>query len=167
MKFLISACVIMTMLAVTSCDSVDKELVSSIQNDIKVMDGLSAPIAALGTSVNNLAQQVNAAPEGMKAENDPDFNDLVSLSEGLVQKQQSTLAEYNDLMAKLKSLVADYSAGKLKTEQVRAEYENLKTGMQGVSDLVGRMSAMTDQMQAQFAKMSADWNAKAEGHLNQ
>ncbi len=150
-------------LSIISCESVDKELVDKMQKDITEMGGLSATLTDLGRSIANLAAQMAAAPEEMKSGGNAGFIGMMEMSGAMVQKHEATQAEYNDLMNKLKTLAADYSAGKVSTEDARKEYETLKTGLQGISDLVQRIQERSGQMETNFAKMMADWNAKSEG----
>lgn len=162
MKNFVSIFAVVAAISFAACNSVDKELVGKMQNDLSEMEGMASTISDLGKNVNNLAEQISAAPEGMKTEENAEFKELMAMSTSVVQKHQATLAEYNDLMEKLKSLIEDYNAGKVKTEDVKKEYETIKNGFNGLSELAGRMNGLNEQMQAQFAKLSADWNAKAE-----
>jgi len=150
-------------LSIISCQSVDKELVDKMQKKVSEMEGLSATLTDMEKSMGNLAAQIVSAPEGMKTGDNPEFKNLLEMSGAMTQKLQATRAEYDDLMNKLKTLSTDYAAGKASTEDARKEYETLSTGLQGISDLVLRIQERATQMETNFAKMSADWNAKQEG----
>lgn len=150
-------------LSIISCQSVDKELVDKMQKKVSEMEGLSATLADMEKSMGNLAAQIVSAPEEMRTGDNPEFKNLLEMSGAMTQKLQATRAEYDDLMNKLKTLSTDYAAGKASTEDARKEYETLSTGLQGISDLVLRIQERATQMETNFAKMSADWNAKQEG----
>ncbi|MCB9306800.1 MAG: hypothetical protein H6565_09395 [Lewinellaceae bacterium] len=147
----------------SACNSVDKELVSKMQKDVDEMSGLSAAFEEMQQSTSNLAERVSNTPEEMKIDDATSFKDLNEMLAAMAQKQQATIAEYNDLMQKLKNLVAEYSAGKVKTEDAQKEYENLHNGLQGIADLSQRIRERSDQMETNFAKMTATWKAKTEG----
>lgn len=163
MKNLVFMLAAVAALSIISCQGVDKELVDKMQKEVSEMEGLSATITDMEKSMNNLAAQLLSAPEEMKTGDNPEFKNLLEMSGAMTQKLQATQAEYDDLMNKLKTLSADYAAGKASTEDARKEYETLNTGLQGISDLVQRIQERATQMETNFAKMSADWNAKQEG----
>ncbi|MBK7938479.1 MAG: hypothetical protein IPJ82_15970 [Lewinellaceae bacterium] len=158
--FLLAATMTLSMI---SCENIDKELAGKMQKDVSEMSGLAATFEDIGKSIANLDSQMQAAPEAMKAAGNPELNRLMEMIGAMTQKHQSTAAEYNDLMNKLKGLAADYSAGKIATVDAQKEYDTLKMGLQGVSDLTQRIQERATAMQTSYAKLTADWNAKQEG----
>lgn len=163
MKNLFFLFVSITLFATIGCKGVDKELVSKMQADAVKLDSLSAPLGDLGKKVENLYNLVNAAPESVKNSGDAQYGELLTTSSAMNQKVQATTAEYNDIVSKLKALVADYSAGKIKKEDVQKEYETISYAVKGLPDLVRRINEVADQSEAQYAKMSAGWKAEEEG----
>lgn len=163
MKHLVSIFTIAALLSVVACNEVDKELINKMQGDLAAMEGTAAVAEKASTTLANLATQMNAAPEAMKGEDNPEMKSLMEKSGMMSNKLQASMAEYNDLMGKLKTLVADYNAGKIKTEDAKKEYETLSEGLKGTSSMLTQMASAGDQIQAAFAKMTADWNAKMEG----
>jgi hypothetical protein len=162
MKNLFSLAALTFLLLAVACSGVDKELVGKMQNDLSTLEGLAPAFETLGKNIENLATQINAAPEAMKSESNTAYQELLTMNGRMSQKFQATAAEYNDLTGKLKGLVADYSAGKIKTEDAQKEYETLSVAVQGFSTLVGQMTQVGEQLQTDYAKMSATWNANAE-----
>ena len=149
------------MLAV-ACKGVDQELIGKLQADLSTMESMGPSFEKLGTGITNLSNQLNAVPESMKTETNPEYQNMLRLSNTMTQKYQATLAEQGDLTGKIKNLVADYTSGKITTEDAVKEYETLSTSVKGISEVMDRMSQKVDQIQAEFAKMSATLNAKAE-----
>ena len=162
MKNLVLMLVAVLSLAIVSCGGVDKELAGKMQKDMEEMNGTGATLEELGKNIANLTGQMNAAPEAMKSDGGSGLQPFLEMANTMIQKQQATLAEYNDLMSKLKTLSADYSASKIQTEQAAKEYETLKKGLQGISDVTGRIKERSVRMETNFAKMTADWNARHE-----
>lgn len=162
MKNLFSFCALSLLLLAVACKNVDKDLVGKMQNDLGTMEGLAPAFETLNKNIENFTGQLNAAPEAMKTESNTEYQNLVSMNTMIAQKLMATQAEYNDLLGRLKGLIADYSAGKIKTEDAQKEYEALSAAVQGYSTLVNQMTTVGDQLQADYAKMSATWNAKAE-----
>jgi hypothetical protein len=162
MKKLFSLSAAALLLLSVACESIDKALVSKMQEELAAMEGLSADAEKISTIITNVAAQINTAPESVKTGDDPMFKGISQKIGAMSERHQATLAEYNDLLGKLKSLSADYSAGKVKTEDAQKEFDTLSMGLKGVSAAFGDMGPTMDQIQMAFAKMSADWNAKAE-----
>lgn len=163
MKNLFSLFAFATLLAIAGCKNIDQELVGKMQTDVTTLEGLAAPMEELGKKLSNLNEVLNGAPESVKNGGSAEYAEMFNLSGAMYQKQQATMAEFADLQNKLKTLAADYSAGKIKTEDAKKEFETIDASVQGFGDLVKRMNEMADQMQTQYAKMSADWKAKEEG----
>lgn len=163
MKHLISVFTVAALLSAVACNKVDKDLINKMQSDLAAMEGTAIVAEKASTTLANLATQMNAAPEAMKSGDNPELKSLMEKSGMMSNKLQATMAEYNDLMSKLKTLVADYNAGKIKTEDAKKEYETLSEGLKGSSSMLNNMASASDQIQTAFAKMTADWNAKAEG----
>lgn len=162
MKNLCSLAALALLLLAASCKGVDKELVGKMQNDLSTSESLAPEFETLTKNIDNLTNQLNAAPEGLKSESNEEFQNMYNLNSAMAQKCQATIAEYNDLNGKLKDLIANYNAGKIKTEDAQKEYETLSIAVQGFSSLTTRMKEVGEQLQADYAKMSATWNAKTE-----
>ena len=162
MKKLFSLAAIAFLFLAVACTGIDKELVGKMQNDLSTMEGLAPAFETLSKNIENMTTQLNAAPEAMKSESNTEYQELLSKNNMISQKFQATSAEYNDLSAKLKGLVADYSAGKIKTEDAQKEFETLSAAVQGYSTLASQLTQIGEQMQTDYAKMSATWNANAE-----
>lgn len=161
MKNLFSLLVVAVLTAV-GCKSFDKELADTMRGDLNKLEAMAPAFETLNTTIGNISNQLNAAPESMKTEGNAEYQNLVRMSGNMTQKFQATIAEYNDLTGKFRTLVSDYSAGKIKTEEAKKEYETLLLAMQGYTDVLDRMNQRADAVQAELAKMSATWNAKAE-----
>ena len=158
--FALSALTVLTL--AVACKGVDKEMIGKMEADLSKMEGMAPAFEALNTSITNVANQLNAAPEAMKTQSNTEYQNMLRISNTMTQKYQATLAEQSDLTGKLKTLIADYTSGKIKTEDAMKEYQTLSTGIQGISEVMDRMNQRAERMQADFAKMSATWNAKAE-----
>ena len=165
MKNLFALSTLTILILAVACKNVDKEMVDKMEADLIKMEGLAPTFETLGASITNVTNQLNAAPDAMKTESDTAYQQMLDVSNALSQKCLATAAEQNDLTNKLKTLIADYSAGKIKTEDALKEYQMLSTAIQGISNLAVRMNERTEVLQADFAKMSANWNAKAEEAL--
>lgn len=153
----------MAALLAVSCKNIDQELVSKMQTDTTTLDGLSTPMEELGKKLSALSELLAAAPESVKNSDNPEYAEIFNLSGAMSQKHQAMTAEIADLQGKLKTLAADYSAGKIKTEDVKKEFETIAGSVQGLGDSVKRMNEMADELQTKYAKMSADWKSKEEG----
>ena len=162
MKNLFALSALAVLILAVACKGVDKELIGKMEADLSKMEGMAPAFEALNTSITNVVNQLNAAPEAMKTESNAEYQNMLRISNTMTQKYQATLAEQSDLTGKLKTLIADYTSGKIKTEDAQKEYQTLSTAIQGISDVMDRMNQRAERMQADFAKMSATWNAKAE-----
>lgn len=153
---------VLAALTVTGCKSFDKELADTMRADLNKLEAMAPSFESLNTTIANINNQLNAAPEAMKTEGNAEYQNLIRMSGRVTDKLQATIAEYNDLTGKFRTLVADYSAGKIKTEEATKEYGALLLAMQGYTEVLDNITQRTDAMQAELAKMSASWNAKAE-----
>ena len=153
---------VLVVLTVVGCKAFDKELADKMRADLDKLEGMAPAFETLNTNISNMNNQLGAVPEAMKTENNAEYQNLLRISDNMSQKYQASAAEYNDLAGKFKNLVADYTAGKIKTEDVKKEYEMLSLSIQGMADVLDRLNQRVDAMQAEYAKMSATWNAKAE-----
>ncbi|MBV6440345.1 MAG: hypothetical protein DYG98_13400 [Haliscomenobacteraceae bacterium CHB4] len=153
---------VLTALAVAGCKSFDKELADTMRADLNKLEAMAPAFETLNTTLGNISNQLNAAPEAMKTEGNVAYQNLTRMSGAMAQKFQATIAEYNDLTGKFRTLVADYSAGKIKTEEATKEYGALLLAMEGYTTVLDQMNQRADAMQAEMAKLSASWNAKAE-----
>lgn len=161
MKNLLSLALAVLVLAV-GCKSFDKELADKMSADLSKLEQLAPGFEKLGTDIGNIANLVNNVPEAMKTEDNAAYQNLLRMSTIMNQKYQASMAEYKDLTGKFQTLVANYSAGKLKTEDAQKEYETINQAVQGYADVLDRMNQRIEAMQTEYAKMSASWNAEAE-----
>ncbi len=145
-----------------SCGSVDQEMVKNMQNDLTTYEGYAASLEEAGKSVTTLASALATVPESIKKAPTPEFNELSIRTTGMSDKYTATQAEYNDMLNRLKTIIADYSAGKIKKEDAQKEYETIKASLDHLPGLIGRLKDRADQMQANFARQSATWNAEKE-----
>jgi len=150
------------LLFAVGCESTDQELVSQMQGGISTLEGLSVQLKELGPKLTNVTVRINDAPAEAKADPSGGYQETANLATSTMRKLLAVVSQYSDLQNKLNTLSTDYKAGKIKTEEAKKEYEVLQTGIQGLSETLAEMDATADQLQTQYAKMSADWNAKAE-----
>lgn len=165
MKNLFALSALAVLMLAVACNSVDKEMIAKMEADLSKMEGMAPAFESLNTSITNMANQLNAAPEAMKTQSNTEYQNMLRISNTMTQKYQATVAEHNDVTGKIRTLVADYASGKIKTEDAVKEYQTLSTAVQGISEVMDRMNQRAERMQADFAKMSATWNAKAEETL--
>lgn len=149
-------------LLLASCGNVDQELVKNMQNDLTTFEGYAGSLEEAGKGVANLANALAGVPESVKTSPSPEFSEIVTRSAAMTEKITATQAEYNDLVSRLKTLIDDYSAGKIKKEEAQKEYETIQASLKGLPDLITRIQNMAEQMQANFARQSATWNAEQE-----
>ena len=162
MKNLFVLSVMTVLMLAVACGGVNKELLGKLQTDLTQLEGLAPAYEAMGVNINNLTTQLNAVPEGMKTETNPEYQNMLRLNNTMTQKYQATMAEQSDLTNKFRTLIGDYTAGKIKTEDALKEYETLSAGVKGMVELLDRMNKKIDNIQTEYAKMSANMNAAAE-----
>lgn len=163
MKNLIPVFAVAVLLSALACKKVDKSLIDKMQGDLASLEEASVVAEKASTAVTNLVTQINTAPDAMKSSGNQEINTLIERGNMMPNKLQATVAEYNDLMGKLRTLVAEYNAGKINTEDAKKEYETLSQGLKGTTGLLNRIGAVAEESQTSLAKMTAEWNAKAEG----
>lgn len=162
MKNLFPVAVLAMLMLTVACKGVDKELVGKMEKDLSTLESLAPLFEKITKNQENLNTQLSAVPEAMKGESNSEYYNLFNMNTMIASKLQATKAEYDDLSLKLKTLTTDYSAGKVKTEDAVKEFETLSRSVEGFSTLLNQISTVGDQLQADYAKMSATWNAKTE-----
>lgn len=158
--FAVALCTVVVLLA--ACGGVDKDLIGKMQADVTKVEGLVPGYEALGVKIANITNQLNVVPDAVKTQNSGEYQNILRINGTMTQKYQATMAEMGDIKTKIQTLIGNYTAGSIKTEDAQKEYETLSTAVQGMADVLDRMNQRMERIETDYAKMSATWNAKAE-----
>jgi chromosome segregation ATPase len=149
---------------ISGCESINKDLVSQITAQTTQFSEAIPDIERTLTSISNLSTQLASAPEGLKK--DPTFGaeyaQITDKVSSLGMRSNAMKSQYEDLGNKLKTLAADYSTGKIKTEAVKTEFETISLGLKELTDGFQKNEATFGDVSTMFGKLMANYNAKAE-----
>jgi hypothetical protein len=155
MKHLSSILLIgLTTLFFTACKNVDSETVGKIQADITAFEGGNSALEAPAKALADLRSKAAGASATEQAFTQYQaFNNMLLSAEG---KIGATGTEYQETVTELKNLLADYEAGKIKTEEVKAKYETLTAELKAKKELFGRIERFIGGLGTEYETMLAD-----------
>jgi hypothetical protein len=152
------------LLIFTACDGLNKELLSQIEQKSSEYSQTMPDFENTLKGISALSTQLATTPEALKS--DPvlgaeygNINDKVS---ALGMRCNAMKSEFEDLNNKLKTLVGDYSSGKLKTAAVKTEFQTICTGMDELKTMYTKNSEGFGNVSAMYGKMMATYNSKLE-----
>jgi uncharacterized protein YukE len=149
-----------TLLLAAACNNIDKQFVGQMRESLLSTETAATGMEATGTALGEMNALLEAAPTEMKA--DSAFGEVQRKATAFAQKHQATMAEYGDLTARLNTLIADYSAGKIKSDAAHQEFEVLGGGLESMKKAFEDISSLSDDLQAEYGKMKAAWSAAQE-----
>ena len=133
MKIAIQFLALAILLVSTSCKSIDTEFLSKMQSDMASMEAVGETLNGFGSQLADLKNGVDALPEAVKTNADSGYGAIVEQLGGLITKQTAMSGMFGDLMGKFKSLVADYTAGKIKTDAAKTMLGELTSGFGSIN----------------------------------
>jgi len=145
LSLVLSAAVLLT---VACKNDVDKAVVEQVQADVTVLDSTMSSMSKVKTEASAVASRLNMAPMSIKATEK--FAALSERSGAINTKLTASMAQYNDSSDKLKSLSADYTAGKISKEDLQKEMQALAIDQKANEDLIARINTMTADMKTQY-----------------
>lgn len=149
-----------TLVLAAACNNVDKQFVGQMRESLLSTETAATGMEATGKALSEMNTLLEAAPAAMKA--DSAFGEVQRKAVAFTQKHQATMAEYTDLTARLNTLIADYSAGKAKSDAAHQEFEVLNGGLESMKKAFEDISSLSDDLQAEYGKMKAAWSATQE-----
>lgn len=162
MKNLFFILVFAPSILIVSCKKVDPALVSQMEDTVSAMESQTDQFDMNTQGIVSFAGLVDTAPEALKADTASGFVALQEKVTALRIKQETSVAEYKQVLGELKQASADYSAGKIPTDQARTQYENLNGRLTSIRELLDRVGALNDEAQTDYGKMMAEYRSKTE-----
>ncbi len=136
---------------VAACADVDKGLVDNMVAESKSAASMGKMTTAK-TAVATVLTQLEGASETIKS--NPAYLALLEKINGYTAKTEATAAEFADLSGKLNILLADYKAGKIKTEAAKQEFEIISAGFKGTNEIFDRLPVLAAETKSQFEQLT-------------
>ena len=136
----------------TACKNIDQTLLGDMQNKLTELDALKTTLTNNATGISDLATMVGAAPEAVKA--NPEFAALSEMANGMVTKNSSLLQELGSMQTNLSGMVADYTAGKIKTDDVKTKFAEVPAFLSGATESSSKMTTVLATLKAQYDAMA-------------
>jgi len=162
MKNLFSLFLLLQLFLAVSCKNVDQALVAQMEENITSMQAKTGDYDMNTQGIVNFAELVNTAPEALKNDTSSGYAVLRKKVTAVRTKQEGTVAEFKQMLGELQATAADYSAGKINTEQAEAKRALLMTRLAAIQELLGRVGQLNDEAQTEYGKMMAEYRSKTE-----
>lgn len=162
MKNLFSTLVFAVITLLLSCKKVDPALVTQIDDTIAAMEAKTDEYDLNTQGILSFVTLVDSAPEGLKSDTSSGFAALHEKVKALRVKQEGTVSEFKQVLSDLQTVSVDYNAGKISTEQARAQYTTLNTRLVSMQELLVLVGRLNDEAQTEYGKMMAEYRSKTE-----
>ncbi len=136
----------------TACKNVDQQLVTSMETECNNIEATVSKVNNLNSLLKDPAQLANAVPIAVRENKDSGFAEWFDRYSGLAKKIAAVNASSIDGEKKLRQTIADYKEGKIKTEDVKKEFEISKQLTAGANELVAVLPNLISQMEADYTK---------------
>ncbi|MBK8429620.1 MAG: hypothetical protein IPL27_28365 [Lewinellaceae bacterium] len=162
MKNLFSLFLLLPLFLAISCKNVDQALVAQIEENIASMQAQTGDYDMNTQGIVNFADLVDTAPEALKNDTSSGYAVLREKVTAVRTKQEATVIEFKQVLGELQAAAAEYSAGKINTDQAEAKRVFLMTRLAAIQDLLGRVGQLNDEAQTEYGKMMAEYRSKTE-----
>ncbi len=162
MKNLFSLFLLLPLFLAISCKNVDQALVAQIEENIASMQAQTGDYDMNTQGIVNFADLVDTAPEALKNDTSSGYAVLREKVTAVRTKQEATVIEFKQVLGELQAAAAEYSAGKINTDQAEAKRAILMTRLVAIQELLGRVGQLNDEAQTEYGKMMAEYRSKTE-----
>lgn len=162
MKNLFSFFLFVQLLWAISCKNIDQSLVTQMDETLNAMQAQTGNFDMNTQGIASFSDLVDTAPEALKSDTSSGFAALREKVSVLRLKQESTVAEFKEILADLQATATEYNAGKISTEDARSRQETLRARLVAIQELLGRVGQMNDEAQTEYGKMMAEYRSKTE-----
>jgi len=162
MKNLFFLFLLLQLFLAVSCKKVDTALVAQMDDTIASMQAKTGDYDMNTQGIVNFAQLVDAAPEALRNDTSSGYAALHEKVAAVRTKQEATVAEFKQVLGDLQTTSAEYSAGKISTEQAGAKRVLLTARLTAIQELLGRVTQLNDEAQTEYGKMMAEYRSKTE-----
>ncbi len=150
-----------SVLAFAACQKKDAQLSSQMQEQITAGEAAVPANNTVSQSLSALVSQVEQAPEELKKDTTSQYQTVYRKISTLQPKFDKVSDDYEETLGKLKTLAADYSAGKVNAEEAKKQYEALQQQLQQMGSSLESYRKIYDEFSADYAKMMADFKGKS------
>jgi|GEM_PF-1861336 len=102
----------------TACKNVDDAVVGQLQQNITSLEQAVTTLKESSTTLGLLTNQIDGLPENVK-NNATGYSDLKEKANSISNRIAVRTYEYGNLATQMRTLAADYTAGKMKTPDVQ------------------------------------------------
>ncbi|MCC6283563.1 MAG: hypothetical protein IT262_23355 [Saprospiraceae bacterium] len=162
MKNLFPLFLLLQLLWVVSCNNVDQKLVDQIDETVNAMQAYTGDFDMNTQGIISFSKLVDEAPEALKSDTSSGFAALREKVTSFLVKQEATVAEFKQVLSDLQKTGAEYSAGKISTEDARMKHETLSARLVSIKDLLALVGTLNDGAQTEYGKMMAEYRSKTE-----
>ncbi len=138
----------LTLLLVLACKNIDQVLIGEIQNRNAEFESLKGEYNAYFDEVARFSQSVHQSPDAVKT--DSGYVQLINIVETLTGKGNNRLNEIASAQAELTQLLADYTSGVKKTDDVRKDYQRINKSLKSLRESLDSLEGLLDKSKLQL-----------------
>lgn len=140
MKKLLSTMGMATLLLAIACNRPDQKLIEDMKAELDLINNTTQQMQSVQQSIADIqAKSANLVSTKPNDNADPATQTLM-MANTLGVKYQAMLAGLSDMKQKLETMLADYSAGKLRKVDVEAEFKTIQNGVEGYPKTLEQIS---------------------------
>lgn len=141
-------------------DGADKALVLQMESDISRLQGLMPEFKATYDSLMSKRMYIKQSYSG--SANSPTYEALVKIY-GRLATGMADYEEFRGMTGKLIALSADHAAGKIKAEDAKKQYEEIKQNLDPKVERFSQIKAELGGIDQEIKKIFSEANIKAAG----
>lgn len=143
----------LTLLIFGACKNIDQVLVGEIQNRNAEFESLKGEYNAYFDAVAAFSERVHQSNDAVKA--DSGYVQVLNMIETFTGKGNNRLNEIASAQGELTQLLADYSSGVKKTDDVRKDYQRIGTYLKDLRENLDYLNGLMAKSQQQLDTLQA------------
>lgn len=162
MKNLFPFFLLLQLVWAVSCNNVDQKLVAQMDDTVNAMQAYTGEFDMNTQGIVSFSNLVDAAPDALKNDTTSGFAALREKVTAFRIKQETTVTEFKQVLSDLQKTAAEYSAGKISTDDARKQHETLSARLAAIKELLALVGRLNDEAQTEYGKMMAEYRSKTE-----
>ncbi len=140
-------------LVLTACKRTDQSLLNSAEQNAAVLEKAVNDLKENSIVLGSLTNQLDGLPEKVK-NHATGYSDLKEKANSISSRIAVRTYEYDDLAAQMRSLAADYTAGKIKTADLKSRLESFGTRISDAPGFVENVKKALEEIKTGLLKFN-------------
>ncbi|MBL7805339.1 MAG: hypothetical protein JNL02_16490 [Saprospiraceae bacterium] len=164
MKNLLWSISVLSLLLFAACQSKDASLATQITEQAAAAEANVPEFTTTGTNLSNLVDQVQKVPDALKKDTASNYELVQRRIVTFQPKYDKLNGDYESLLQQMKTLSADYAAGKIGTDEAKKKYDEISAELKSIGEHLKSYQETYNQFSADYAKMMADFKGSTESN---